>query len=120
MPIPEIDAGIIIRLWGGIDDKTPNECWPWKQTGNDAGYGMMHIGGKFPKGRMYIVTRVLWKHWFGYDPGQLDVCHECNNPPCCNPNHLFLGTRSENIQHAYDCGRHCQVGALNGNFKGNT
>ncbi|MCI0563551.1 MAG: HNH endonuclease, partial [Nitrososphaera sp.] len=53
----------------------------------------------------------------GVDPDNKEVCHECNNPPCCNPLHLFLGNHSDNMQHAFDCGRNTNRGVFNANAK---
>lgn len=99
-PIPEITASVILRLWQGIVLESQRECWPWKRYKDRGGYGMIQIDGE-----PWRVSRVLWKHWYGFDPGELEVCHNCNNPPCCNPNHLFCGSHSDNMQHAWDCGR---------------
>lgn len=107
-PIPDLTSEAIIRLWAGVELGLADECWLWTK-GRDNGYGKISIHGS-----NYTVTRVIWKHWYGIDPGNLDICHNCNNPPCCNPNHLFKGTRSENVQHSVDCGRTFSVGTFHG------
>jgi predicted HTH domain antitoxin len=50
--------------------------------------------------------KVAWILTNGPIPNGLMVCHKCDNPPCCNPNHLFLGTQTENMQDALAKGRH--------------
>lgn len=42
---------------------------------------------------------------YGIDPAEQDACHTCDNPPCCNPVHLFTGTRKENLDDAKRKGR---------------
>lgn len=66
-------------------------CWEWQRNKVSDGYGKVrHIG----------VTerahRVSWMLWNGTIPDGMCVLHKCDNPPCCNPDHLFLGTRADN------------------------
>ena len=81
------------RFWEKVNRTGgPNACWPymWRRR---KGYGMFPIGerGKHP------AHRVAWEITHGKigDPKVL-VCHRCDNPPCCNPAHLFLGTAADN------------------------
>jgi hypothetical protein len=68
-------------------------CWLWDGHRNQQGYGRIGIG----KRRLYAVTRLIWWLETGQDPGDLYVLHSCDNPPCCRPNHLFLGTHADNL-----------------------
>jgi hypothetical protein len=79
------------RLWSKVDRRGDDECWPWTSSLNKAGYGRFYYGGTMTVGHRvaYILTHG------DIDP-DLCVCHRCDNPPCCNPAHLFLGTRAEN------------------------
>lgn len=112
LQIPDLTDGDIVRLWASIRLAGANECWLWQRRREWQGYGKMKLGTV-----EYTVTRVLWKHWFGFDPGDFEICHSCNNPPCCNPNHLFRGTRSQNAQHAYDSGRKPMHGPFHPRWK---
>lgn len=88
------------RLWSKVSKGTPNECWIWNGYRNKKEYGMMSLPGK---GNGCILThRAAWQITNGPIQNGLHVCHHCDNPPCCNPNHLFLGTNFENQQ---DCAR---------------
>lgn len=75
------------------------ECWVW--TG-------MRFRTGLPYGRMrsnVLPHRFAYQHFVGPIPDGLLVCHHCDNPPCCNPAHLFLGTSKDNLRDASRKGR---------------
>lgn len=73
---------------------TDHGCWEWNGQRSRFGYG--HI--KF-KGRMRFTHRLAWELYRGLIPQGLMVRHlVCDNPPCCNPDHLALGTGDDNIR----------------------
>lgn len=78
------------RLWEKIACGGPDECWPWTGSTVSKGYGSIGHEGK-----TLSAHRVVWQITNG-DPGNLHVLHWCDNPPCCNPAHLFLGTNADN------------------------
>lgn len=77
------------RFWRYVQ-KT-DDCWPWTGSKLTGGYGQMGIDHK-----SVAAHRVSWMLHFGAIPAGLFVLHRCDNPPCCNPAHLFLGTLAEN------------------------
>lgn len=85
-PIPPLTLRQSQRLWSKIDIRGLKECWPWLASTTRGGYGQFRVNGSY-----YVVTRVVYRDSYGTDPGDLFVCHECDNPPCCNPSHFFLG-----------------------------
>lgn len=64
------------------------------------GYGRFKVAGKMVKPH-----RVAYELWVGPIPDGLFVCHHCDNPPCCNPEHLFTGGPIENMQDMWAKGR---------------
>ncbi len=69
----------------------PDDCWEWTGTGRVDGYGQVTW-----EHRKYGCHRVAWELAFGDIPEGMNVLHKCDNPPCCNPAHLFLGTAEDN------------------------
>ena len=92
------------RFWSYVDRS--GDCWLWKKTLNQHGYGVFGwpVNGK---PRMQLAHRLAWTLTNGA-PTQ-NVLHRCDNPPCVNPAHLFLGTQRDNMEDAARKGRVAKV-----------
>lgn len=100
------------RLWAKVQ-KT-DACWLW--TGariksnsrlSPYGYGTICLGTR-PNGKG-LAHRVAWTLVVGPIPKGLLVLHKCDNPPCVNPDHLFLGTQKDNVEDCAKKGRRNQA-----------
>jgi len=90
------------RLWEKVDTSGGfAECWPF--TGrivHEFGYGRLSY-----KHKQISAHRLAWETTHGAIPDGLWVLHSCDNPPCCNPGHLFLGTVADNQRDMAQKGR---------------
>jgi hypothetical protein len=80
---------------------TEKECWEWIGCLSRNGYPTVSI-----KTKTITLSRFCYEIFKGIIPDGLQVLHTCDNPPCVNPDHLFLGTQSDNIQDMHDKNRH--------------
>jgi len=87
------------RFWAKVD--ISGDCWLWKAWRKPSGYGQFRFNGI----NMHA-HRVAWMLTNGNIPEGMCVLHRCDNPPCCNPDHLRLGTQQENIADRDSKGRH--------------
>lgn len=92
------------RFWSKVD-KTSHAggCWLWTAKRNQGGYGAVREAG--PGSRFLSTHRLSFEMANGQIPKGLMVCHSCDNPPCVNPDHLFLGTAIDNIRDCIAKGR---------------
>jgi hypothetical protein len=102
------------RFWEKVDVRGPDECWPWTASMNHAGYGTINEGGLHGSG--LIASRVAWELVNGPIPDGMDICHSCDNPPCCNPGHLSPAPHVVNIADMMAKGRNAR-GETNGQSK---
>ena len=80
-----------------------NGCWVWKRGTTFGGYGCLNFNRKTTR-----THRLMWILTTGPIPPDVELCHTCDNPPCCNPNHLFPGTHLENMQDMHKKNRNRQ------------
>lgn len=97
---PRLSESVAQRFWRYVDKSGgPEACWPWISS---KGY---YGGFKAFSYRTVMSHRAAFFFGHGADPGDMYVCHRCDNPPCCNPDHLFLGTALDNNRDARRKGR---------------
>lgn len=92
----------IQKIDGQYDEES---CWLWKGNIDDDQYGYLvfnYIGMR--------AHRAMYEIWYGEFDKNLLVCHTCDNPTCCNPFHLFLGTAQDNMDDMVKKGRQSKRG----------
>ena len=96
------------RFWakvykrGLIPAHLDTPCWLWMAGKQPFSYGHFH---RAEKGQGEAAHRVAWELTHGASAGEAHVLHKCDNPPCCNPDHLYVGGPHENRMDALRRGR---------------
>ena len=98
-----------MRFWGRVDKSGGKKsCWLYQGFRKWDGYGWLCY-----KGRYMTAHRRAWTLVFGEPQVGKQVLHRCDNPPCCNPAHLWLGTHEDNMHDRTAKGRtRCGGGPL--------
>lgn len=90
------------RFWEKVDKS--GDCWEWQGCRQGNGYGRFRaIGGR--KGRTEYAHRMVALDTLGPVPEGSEVCHTCDNRRCVRPDHLFYGTRQDNVRDCMAKGR---------------
>jgi hypothetical protein len=84
---------VIEKFWAKVDKRSDNECWLWLGALDKDGYGQIWDGYA---GKMKRSHKVSAQIHHGDSDGRI-VMHSCDNPSCCNPNHLSYGTNADNV-----------------------
>jgi hypothetical protein len=88
------------RLWSKIQRRGENECWPWIGDSWSLGYGQISRTGR--PSTPVRSHRAVWEVVNGPILSGQVVRHTCHNRSCCNPNHLILGSRYENVRDMWE------------------
>jgi len=100
-PIPQLSEAQKANFAKKVKKGQQDECWPWVASRNRKGYGQFAIQN-YP----VIAHRIAYILEHGSIPNEAPhILHRCDNPPCCNPAHLFAGTNEENIKDMVAKGR---------------
>lgn len=84
------------RFWSKVKRGKEDDCWEWQGARFRQGYGAFtNKTTKYAHRMAYILT-------YGSIPEGMFILHKCDNPPCCNPKHLWLGTQADNVHDRYN------------------
>ncbi len=87
------------RFWNMVI--TGDSCWKWKGATGQKGHAIFSLNQRAIRAHRYS-----FEIHFGPVPKGMQVCHTCDNPPCTNPEHLFLGTNKDNVDDMVSKKRH--------------
>jgi len=77
-------------------EKTKEDCWEWQGAKTKAGYGITRHDGEI----CYTHRIILQSHGEGFSEDKEFACHKCDNPSCVNPEHLYAGNHTDNMEDA--------------------
>lgn len=92
----------MVRFWKFVARGQPDQCWPWVGAKDGIGYGLFRITSSRIERAHRVALRLSGTP---VERGKI-VCHRCNNPTCCNPAHLYVGTPKTNADDREAAGRH--------------
>ena len=98
----------ISRFWSRVERRGPDDCWLWHGALNESGYGVGWTGE-----RTRLAHRIAWFLTHGEWPSDC-LCHACDNPRCCNPAHVFEGSRADNLADMRAKGRQAPMPLIRG------
>lgn len=90
------------RFWEKVDIRSEGECWPWKASYKGPGYGVFYDGERLVGANRFALALKLGRPLLPQERSR----HTCDWPPCCNPNHLIVGTQKDNMRDKSERGRH--------------
>ncbi len=93
-------------FWEKVQKGSPTDCWPWTGFRKSSGHGLTSI-----KGHPMHTSRKAWILTHGPIADDMQVLHKCDNAVCCNPDHMYLGTRIDNILDRWEQPAHEDRGA---------
>ena len=94
------------RFWRRVDKRSDDECWNWTGAKHKSGHARMRVGSRKDHSDRYEgCHRLAWVLTVGPVPLGMAVCHHCDNPACCNPKHLFIGSLADNNRDRHRKGR---------------
>ena len=103
MPAKGSGRPIPVRFWEKV--RKGGGCWLWTGNRHRRGYGILGLRREGKRTISAKAHRLSWEIHNGPIPAGMVVCHHCDNPPCVNPSHLFLGTQVDNIRDMVAKGR---------------
>ena len=111
------DEKMIHRFHLKFHRLSAEECWPWHGSRSPDGYGEI----RFTRSRKKAVAThvAIFVDRREIVPSGMLVCHTCDNPPCVNPNHLYVGSRADNMRDMHDRGL-WHSGQVKGEDNGNS
>ncbi len=114
MPAKYTHDQFVEVFWSRVDKRGDDECWLWTRGKSEDGYGRVAFRGKITNAHRvaYILTHNVQLE------RTVHVCHSCDNPPCCNSKHLWLGSAKDNGADRHRKGRSpSHRGVLHGRAK---
>lgn len=95
------------RFWNKVK-VISNSCWEWQGGKNKNGYGKFNVTYGFGEYKDISAHRYSYQLKYKIIPADMWVCHTCDNPPCVNPDHLFLGNVQDNVNDCVAKNRHAR------------
>lgn len=111
-----VNESAVKRFWKRVNKRGKDECWEWTGAVSTVRKGVIQVYGGYGRFSVFVPwlnrNGAIYAHRIAYIiehdcdiPAGMVIMHTCDNPPCCNPSHLRLGTYSENSQDRDDKGR---------------